>query len=257
MKKTVKIMAVSLVLASLLSGPANAISPEERMGLIKPALEEQMRDEPRAQWADDTPISDSDLDFINFSMDLQSYLEQNNFGDVFASMHIDREQNGSEIMILSFTKELTRDKQDEIRALASNPDSILFRVVKYSEKELAQKQMEIDQAWKALEKEGIKIFHSGVNVFINKVEVGIGPYNENSAEKVYQRFGRDMIQVIEGHEAKLLPMSGIKSDAIVLPDGMDIKNETAETMGTAPEEKMGLYQRILQFFETILGWFKK
>ncbi|XID94497.1 hypothetical protein ACF3MZ_08240 [Paenibacillaceae bacterium WGS1546] len=70
----------------------------------------------------------------------------------------------------------------------------------------SEKQREIDDyvagpGQSELAEQGFSVTHTGV--VGDKVEVGIAPYEEGHAEFLYEKFGRDEVQVVEGEQAML------------------------------------------------------
>ena len=62
--------------------------------------------------------------------------------------------------------------------------------------------------------------NTGLN--IGFVEVGIFPYSEKSADYLYGLFGRDMVRVVEGIQASLMPaVSGLATDAMPGTGGIE------------------------------------
>lgn len=137
-------------------------------------------------------------------------------------MHIDSDDNGREKVILSFAAEVSPSHKEAILALADNPDLIVFRLVNFTEQQLAEKQREVSLAWDSLKEEGITIHHTGVNVFINKVEVGVEP-----------------APAPEG----------------AVEDSISQNNLALDT--NEDSEKSGLFQRIASFFKSIFSWLVK
>ena len=177
-------------------------------------------------------------DYKNSIGEIQGYIYENIHEDIYASLHIDRDKDGNEIVVLSFTQEIIGDQKDDILALADNPSLIVFRTVEFSEKELTLKQREIDESWDSLNREGIRVYHTGINVFTNRVEIGVDPYNEETITKIYQAFGSEMIDVVQGYEVNLLG---------------DIANETTMEVSSEVEvaDSPNLFQRIVNFFKSI------
>ncbi|AOY74579.1 stalk domain-containing protein [Clostridium formicaceticum] len=80
--------------------------------------------------------------------------------------------------------------------------------------EMIQKQKEIDRYLfkdhvKEIEKKGFAVTYTGA--FDDYVEIGITPYNEESAQYLYGIFGKDQVKIVEGQQASILP---IEIDAI-------------------------------------------
>ncbi|MCQ6560982.1 hypothetical protein [Paenibacillus mendelii] len=81
---------------------------------------------------------------------------------------------------------------------------------------LEQKQTEIDaymagQGQAELEQLGFTVTNTGA--VGDKVEVGITPYAEKHAEFLYEKFGRDLVNVVEGQQAQLLASVSVEGDA--------------------------------------------
>ncbi|MUK89379.1 hypothetical protein GMD78_13505 [Ornithinibacillus sp. L9] len=133
---------------------------------------------------------------------INDYIENNIDSNVFASLHIDREQRDLGVIVLSFTEEISAEHKSHIEGLLDEHAEIEFRTVDYTEEELIKKQQEIDLL--ELENEGISVVHTGVDVIANKVEVGIDPYNDEEAAVIYEKYGDEMITVVEGKQATIL-----------------------------------------------------
>lgn len=221
--------------------PAGADEPTG----VEPKSEPDLIDDGRQ-----LPISDgtgSGLeppDYKNSIREIQAYINENISDDIYASLHIDRDTEGKEIVVLSFTQAIQGSQKDDILSLADNPSIIDFRIVDYSEKELTKKQREIADSWDGLGAEGIKIYHTGINVFTNRVEIGVDPYNEDTITKLHQAFGSEMIDVVQGYEVQLL---GDMNDAA----RMEATNEVVA------DNSPNLFQRIVNFFKSVFDWILK
>lgn len=195
---------------------------------------------------------------------VQQYVAEQIDPDLFAGVHIDWVDE-KPVIVLSVTQSLDQKQEKELMALAEK-EQLKIRIVDYSEKELMQKQQEIDV--NAFEDQGVKIWYTGINVWTNRVEVGIEPFNEETAELVYDKYGRDMITVVEGHEA--IPLAGdlpvSSNDEAVTSSSSDQNLPSSQTVatadgrepapleeGTPPTEQTPIFQRIWQ---TIFSWFK-
>ena len=198
-------------------------------GTPTPAIEEN------GDPSDRMPPGDAP-DYKNSIAEIQEYINENIHEDLYASLHIDRNESGKEIVVLSFTQEIEASKKNDILALADDPSLIIFRTVDFSEKELFQKQREIDASWKSLAEKGINVYTSSINVFINRVEIGVDPLNEETIAELNQRYGSEMIEVVQGYEVHLLGDAGEEA---------------------APVNKPSLFQRIALFVKSIInGIFK-
>ncbi|MDQ0338452.1 hypothetical protein J2S00_001236 [Caldalkalibacillus uzonensis] len=132
---------------------------------------------------------------------VQEYADENIDADIFASIHLEWE-NERMLVVLSVTEPLRDEQQLALQQLVQEPAELKIRIVDYSAEELYRKQAEIDM--RAFEYQGVKIWYVGVNVFDNRLEIGIDPFNEDTAQLVYDQYGEDMITVVEGHEVKTL-----------------------------------------------------
>ena len=185
-------------------------------------------------------------DQMNSIPEIQSYIEAN-LSDIFASLHIDYDASGREKIVLSFTEEVSPKHKEAILALADDPEAVVFRLVDFTEKQLLAKQAEINAAWNSLLAEGIKVHYTGINVFINRVEVGIEPFTEENVARIHELFGSEMVKVLEGQEIRALAMeNGV--EPVMAPE-----NDSAQSV----PEKPGFFQRIVQFFKSIFSWLIK
>lgn len=228
-------VAVVIILAfaffPIFSGQGVAIVQAESDPLI-----EQLQ-----QW-EEQGIDPNHMDVIDA---IRSYLDAHIDDDVFAGLHIDREEKELGIVVLSFTEDIGEEHKQALKAMETEHTEIRIREVDYSEQELKSKQAEID--FDAFEHEGITIYHTGIDVISNRVEIGISPYSEENAEKVYERYGRDMIQVVEGEAAT--------TEAGVNTAGKaDVEQDDAESIGNEVEDDKNAFQK---FFSTIIQWFSK
>lgn len=145
---------------------------------------------------------------------IQAYIDEH-VPDTFASLHIDREENPSGKVVLSFTEEISPEVKEEIKALANDPDEVSFRLVPYTEDELLLKQSEVDKAIfgdKVFQDERFSVSHTSTDIINHKVEIGILPFNEEAAQQVKDYFGDEMIQVVAGHEAQTLTEEKAEDD---------------------------------------------
>jgi hypothetical protein len=229
---------------------------------IEPVPEPQLKPQivDRGQVDPDQPVSNQAPDYKNSIPEIQTYINEN-LRDIFASLHIDRDGKGQEIVVLSFASEVSPQDKRAILALAENPELIDFRLVDYTEQELMAKQREITAAWDSLNAEGIKIHTTGINVFINKVEVGIEPYNEDTIAKIHQAFGSEMVEVVQGYEVQLLAQADGAEPALA-PDaagggsfGQDSLAQENYALDADAKTEIGFFQRIAQFFKAIFSWF--
>lgn len=240
LKKPAIIILISLLFFAL-SMPAyasdNSVATDD-LPSPKPLLIDDGRQPPIS----DGPGSGLEApDYKNSIGEIQAYINENISDDIYASLHIDRDTEGKEIVVLSFTQAIQGSQKEDILALADNPSLIVFRIVDYSEQELTKKQREIDESWDSLDAEGIKVHHTGINVFVNRVEIGVEPYNEDTITKLHQAFGSEMIDVVQGYEVQLL--GDMNGDA-----RMEATNEVVA------DNSLNLFQRVVNFFKSLFNW---
>lgn len=111
-------------------------------------------------------------------------------------------------------------------AAPDNAESTSLHLASAAEDRLTNKQAEIDEyvagaGQGELSAQGFTVTHTGV--VGDKVEVGITPYNEQHAEFLYEKFGRDIVQVVEGEQAILYGANAAEADVVA-----------AEEAGTNP-----------------------
>lgn len=245
--------------------PAVTAEPA-REPAIEPAIEPVPEPQLKTQIVDrglvdpDQPVSSQAPDYKNSIPEIQNYIDEN-LRDIFASLHIERNDKGQEIVVLSFATEVSPNHKQAILALAENPELIDFRLVDFTEQELMAKQREIGAAWDSFSAEGIKIHTIGINVFINRVEVGIEPYNEDTIAKIHQAFGSEMVEVVQGYEVQLLAQADGAEPALA-PDaagaGSLAQDSVAQenyALDADAKTQIGFFQRIIQFFKAIFSWF--
>ncbi|GAB6930325.1 hypothetical protein JCM10914A_43080 [Paenibacillus sp. JCM 10914] len=109
-----------------------------------------------------------------------------------------------------------------------------------SEDQRSAKQGEIDayvagEGKAEMEAEGFSVTHTGV--VGDKVEVGITPFNEQHANFLYDKFGRDLVEVVEGEQAILYG-----AEAAVEP-----------VAGTVPQSNAALWISIAAALAIIAG----
>jgi len=210
----------------------------------------------RGQINPDQPVSSEAPDYANSINEIHDYVYKH-LHDIFASLHIERDDEGREKIILSVVTDVSPSHKDAILALAKNPELVVFRVVDFTEQQLAQKQREIELARDSLIKEGIKIHHTGINVFINRVEIGIEPYNKESITKIHKILGSEMIEVVQGHE--IIPLTDGAEPAPALENATErnIAQDSIAFEAVAETEKSGFFQRLASFFKSIFNWLFK
>lgn len=180
---------------------------------------------------------------------IRDYIAQNVDDSTFASLHIDREDQPLGIIVLSFTKEISLDVRTEIEALVEEPAKVRFRIVNYTEHQLAEKQREIGIAIfeeDVFKEDGITVYHVGTDIINNKVEIGISPFNDQTAQIVNDYFGNDLILVVEGLEIQLLTGDGKsdteESDSKVMPISIEAEGQQKSFFSRILEWFMGLFK---------------
>lgn len=168
---------------------------------------------------------------------LQNFIKNNIDDQIFASLHIDREERTSGTIVLSFTEELSPAMKEEMKAFVEEPAEVTFRLVNYTENQLIEKQREIDTAIfenQVFEAEGISVYHTATDVINNKLNIGISPFNADTTQIVYDYFGSDMIEVVEGVEFQLL--TEVVDDTV--------EEVTTISVDVEKEEKQGFFAKI-------------
>ncbi|MDG5788020.1 hypothetical protein QA612_11015 [Evansella sp. AB-P1] len=187
---------------------------------------------------------------------VRNYISKNIPKEIYSSLHIDREENELGTIVLSFTEPIEATHEEALKELVVDPAELTIRLVDFSEKELMEKQMEIDL--NEFSDQGLNIYFTSVNVFENKVEVGISPFNEENIQLIYERYGSEMLHVIEGHQARLMieddTADSIQEDTLLMVEEVTTtSDETGATLLKSDEEKeQNVFQRI---FQSIRDWF--
>jgi hypothetical protein len=172
---------------------------------------------------------------------IRSYVEQKMVPGTFASLHIDREEKPLGVIVLSFTNEVDSKYKQEIEALVKEPAEVSFRVVTYTEAQLLEKQAEIDHAVfekDVLGKEGITVYHTSSDIINNKVEIGISPFNDENTQTVYDYFGEDMVNVVEGQQA------------VLETDSPEAENQPKEEQNI-DKEKVSIFEKLIHFINRL------
>ncbi|OIJ15576.1 hypothetical protein BKP35_00850 [Anaerobacillus arseniciselenatis] len=188
---------------------------------------------------------------------LRNYIEDNVNDGSFASLHIDREEALTGTVVLSFTKELSPTIKDEIKALVEEPAKVSFRVVDYTEDELIEKQREINLAAfeeTVFEAKGISVYHTSTDVINNRINIGISPFNAETAQVIYDYFDSNMIKVEEGQQVRTL-MDVATEEAEATEEASDTSKEvtTISLDDAATDDKPGFFSKILNW---LTQWFK-
>ncbi|UCZ52443.1 hypothetical protein LGQ02_16605 [Bacillus shivajii] len=207
-KKMITILGITLLLSSMVSVNLVFANDEEL-----DSFTEKLQD-----WEEEG-IDSNHTEVIEA---LRNYIFEQIDDDVFASLHIDREQRDLGVIVLSFTEEINDEHKEQLKSLAEDPAELVFRIVDYTEDELIEKQREIDL--NAFEADGIEIHYTSVDVVGNTVEVGISPFNETNRQMIYDHHGSDMVNVVAGE--KVMPFN--EGESIVVEDQLvekDVQNQ--------------------------------
>ncbi|WP_202079841.1 hypothetical protein [Caldalkalibacillus salinus] len=185
---------------------------------------------------------------------LRAYIDANIDPGTFAGLHIDRDERLLGTIVLSFTEEVSEETKQDMEALLSENARLQIRIVDYTEQDLMAKQEEINKVFindDGYITEDIKMDHAGVDMINNVVEIGIRPFNEETAQVVYDRFGDEMINVVEGHA--LTPFDAAEGVAEASAGG-GLEAELPKEAVPMPMEKQtqGVFQQMMTWF---LSWF--
>ncbi|SHN26543.1 hypothetical protein [Gracilibacillus kekensis] len=174
------------------------------------------------------------LDYIN-----------TNVSETFAGMYIDREEKDLGVLVFLFTEEPSNHHKAQMKNLIEEPTEICFKEVAYTEQELMERQDEVNKD--GLDYENFTIYHTGIDIINTKVEIGIAPYSEENAQKLYDKYGQDLINVVEGSKASTLEMQPLET----AEEGKVTTIKPEES--TSDDEGLNFFQKII---EAIKGWFQ-
>ena len=210
----------------------------------------ELNQEEREKLLVETDEEGVDINHYETIEKLRDYIEDNVNDGSFASLHIDREEALTGTVVLSFTKELSPTMKGDINALVEDPAKVSFRVVDYTEDELIEKQREIDFAAfeeTVFEAKGISVYHTSTDVINNRVNIGISPFNAETAQVIYDYFDSDMIKVEEGQQVHtLIDVATEETDATEEVKTISIDNATTD-------DKPGFFSKIWNW---LTQWFK-
>ncbi|WP_163538356.1 hypothetical protein [Gracilibacillus sp. YIM 98692] len=176
---------------------------------------------------------DSVLDYIS-----------EHLSETYAGMYIDREQRDLGVMVFLFTEPVAEHHTQEMQGLIQGPAEIEFKEVAYTEEELRDKQKKIDS--NGFEYEAFTITHTGVDIKNTIVEIGIDPYTEENAQTLYDQFGEEQIEIVEGKPVTTLEMETTSTD---VNEEEDDKREGTDTI---EENQPNFLGKVLQ---VIKNWF--
>ena len=98
--------------------------------------------------------------------------------------------------------EWEEEDEEEIQELTDDEAEVDIRTVEHTEEDLQEKQAAIDE--EGFEYEDFSIVRSGTDLSEMHVEVGIDPYSENNASKIYGQFGDEIVHVVEGEQKETM-----------------------------------------------------
>lgn len=191
-----------------------------------------------------------DINHTELIEQVREYIDEHLDGNTFASLHIDRVQSEIGIVVLSFTTLPEQEHLDAITALADNPNLIQFREVAFTEQQLIDKQAEIDQeifGENIFQEEEFNVYHTGVDVINNKIEIGIDPLNEQLAQIIYDRYGEDIVIVVQGHEAHLLTGGAATNE-------IESHNSVSTNASTTDATEQSTENFFIKIIRTITSW---
>ncbi|QGH33190.1 hypothetical protein GI584_03685 [Gracilibacillus salitolerans] len=171
----------------------------------------------------------------------QQYIEEH-LSDSFAGLYIDREEKQTGVVVLMFTESIADEHRQALEGFAEQPEDIEIREVDYTEEQLIEKQREIDQD--GFEYDDFSIYYTGVDIIDGKVEVGIDPLNEENIQFLQDKYGVELIDVVEGEQATTLEMTTMDTE---MDGSMETTDESAQQ-----EEERNFFQKIV---DAIKGWF--
>lgn len=173
---------------------------------------------------------------------IHDYIDKNIDKEIFASLHIDRDEDPRGKIVLSFTEEITDEMKGELNALTDGTVELIFRLVPLREEQLVEKQREVDELVfreKVFANKGIDVNHTSVDIIDSKVEIGIFPFTEETKKVVEDYFDDEMIEVVEGAASYLLMSYDQNND------------ENGEN--NLEVEKTSFFQKVLDWFRSLFS----
>ncbi|WP_280769588.1 hypothetical protein [Salipaludibacillus daqingensis] len=182
-----------------------------------------------------------------------AYIEDH-LADSYVSMYIDRSDRELGVLVFAFQEEVSEEHKEKMHQVVEEPAEIDFLKITYTEEELLAKQSEIDSD--GFERGNYTIHHTNPDVFKGKVQVGIDPFIEENAQRIYEQYGHEMVEVVEGFEVTMLEVEASITDDDQGEEGLatneGLSNETAAGE-MEQHEQLNFFQRI---FLTIRSWFQ-
>ncbi|WP_163583107.1 hypothetical protein [Gracilibacillus saliphilus] len=170
--------------------------------------------------------------------DAQQYIEEH-LSDSFAGLYVDREEKQTGVVVLMFTESIADKHRQALEGFAKQPEDIEIREVDYTEEQLIEKQREIDGD--GFEYDNFTIYHTGVDIINGKVVVGIDPLDERNVQFLYNKYGEELVEVVEGEQATTLEMTT-----------MDTEMANDSEVTRQQDEDRNFFQKII---DTLKGWF--
>ncbi|SFM13350.1 hypothetical protein SAMN04487943_108124 [Gracilibacillus orientalis] len=171
----------------------------------------------------------------------QQYIEEH-LSDSFSGLYIDREEKQTGVVILMFTESVAEEHRQALKAFAEQPKEIEIREVDYTEDQLIEKQTKIDED--GFEYDDFTIYHTGVDIITGKVVVGIDPLNEKNVQFLHDKYGDELVDVVEGQKATTLETTAMDAE---MNDSMETTDKSAQE-----EQERNFFQKMI---EAIKGWF--
>ncbi|MGN8648019.1 hypothetical protein ACTNEO_18290 [Gracilibacillus sp. HCP3S3_G5_1] len=175
----------------------------------------------------------------------QQYIEEY-LADRFAGLYIDREGQLSGVVVLMFTEPIAEEHQQALEGFAEQPEDIKIREVDYTEDQLIEKQKEIDDA--GFEYDNFTIYHTSIDIINGKVVIGIDALNEDNRQFLYDKYGEELVEIVEGEQATTLEMTTFEAD---MENDIEVTTQQ-ELQEEEQEEERNFFQKII---DTIKGWF--
>ena len=183
---------------------------------------------------------EEDLDFedgvdpnhMEVMEDLHDYVEEHLEED-FAGRYINREERDLGVIVYLFTKMPDEEHVNAMEDLLDENAELSIETAELTEEELNSIQQEIDNA--GFSYGDFEITHTAITIQHTAVEVGIEPYSEENAQMIYDAFGSDYVNVVEGEQAET----------------MDDDGEADVNSNAVQEERQNLFNRIIDWFRNL------
>ncbi|AOM83479.1 hypothetical protein [Salisediminibacterium beveridgei] len=157
---------------------------------------------------------------------VEEHLEEN-----FAGRYIDRDERDLGVIVYLFTEMPGDEHVSAMEERLDEDAELAIQVAELSEDELNSIQQDIDSA--GFNYGDFEITHTASMIQDTAVEVGIKPYSDENAQVIYDEFGSDYVNVVEGEEAT------------------DDMGEDNAPSGAVQEERQNLFNRIIDWFRNL------